>query len=168
MSEVRAAFKSQDDIQMGGTLNGCTYLRACIDEALRLCPPAGSALWRQVLKGGIRVDGNFIPEGYDIGTGLYAVHHNPAHFPDPAKFIPERFTDPEVSNAAFAPFSVGPRSCIGKSLALTELLLTMAHVLFAFDFKKAEEDGEAKLFVTRDHITAVKDGPLLRFRARIH
>lgn len=168
VSEVRDAFNSPGEIQMGATLNGCTYLRACIDEALRLCPPAGSALWRQVLKGGIRVDGHFIPEGYDVGTGLFAVHHNPAHFPDPARFIPERFTDQNVSNPAFAPFSVGPRSCIGKSLALTELVLTMAHVLFAFDFEKADEDDTADVFVTRDHITAVKDGPHLRFKARAH
>lgn len=166
MSEVRSAFASVDEIHMGATLNGCHYLRACIDEALRLCPPAGSALWRQVLKGGMQVDGQFIPEGYDVGTGLYAVHHNPEHFQNPSKFIPERFTDPNMSNAAFAPFSAGPRSCIGKSLALAELVLTMAHVLFLFDFEKANENDKADMFVTRDHITAIKDGPVLRFRTR--
>ena len=164
VTEVRSAFSSVDEIRMGTTLNGCVYLRACIDEALRLCPPAGSALWRQVLKGGIQVDGEFIPEGYDVGTGLFAVHHNPAHFPESSKFVPERFTDADISNPAFAPFSAGPRSCIGKSLALTELLLTMAHVLYMFDFEKADDSDVSDFFVTRDHITAIKDGPLLRFR----
>ncbi|CDM28612.1 Cytochrome P450 [Penicillium roqueforti FM164] len=42
--EVRSCFASAEEIHAGTQLNSCQYLRACIDEALRLSPPAGSAL----------------------------------------------------------------------------------------------------------------------------
>ncbi|KAJ5789848.1 benzoate 4-monooxygenase cytochrome P450 [Penicillium psychrosexuale] len=42
--EVRSCFASAEEIHAGTQLNSCRYLRACIDEALRLSPPTGSAL----------------------------------------------------------------------------------------------------------------------------
>lgn len=44
---------------------------------------------------------------------------------------------------AFNPFSMGPRACIGKTLALSELSTTLARLVWTYDFKPADgPDGQ--------------------------
>lgn len=43
-----------------------------------------------------------------------------------------------LNTAAFMPFSIAPRSCPGKNLALMELRVTAASVMQRFDMKVAE------------------------------
>ena len=38
---------------------------------------------------------------------------------------------------AHAPFSLGPRNCIGRNLAYSEMRLIMAKMVWSFDLKKA-------------------------------
>jgi cytochrome P450 len=121
--EIRSTFQSGKDIKAGATLATCKYLRACIDETLRISPPQGGTLWRQVPRDGagrFLIDGTPIPEGTNIGVNTYSMHHNEPYFPEPWTFRPERFLGDEdcVRNdvkAAFVPFSFGPRGCAGKS-----------------------------------------------------
>jgi cytochrome P450 len=156
--EIRSKFSSVEDIHQGPQLTSCTYLRACIDEAMRLSPSVGGLLPREVLPGGITIDGERIPAGTIVGTPHYAIHHNPAYYPDPFEYRPERwiavknkdsgdekigmaagFTEEQVALAqsAFCPFSIGPRGCIGKGLAYVEMTNTLARVLFMYDLRKA-------------------------------
>ncbi|RYC57622.1 hypothetical protein CHU98_g8575, partial [Xylaria longipes] len=55
--EVRAKFGDVEEIAQGSQLNSCTYLRACIDEAMRMSPSVGGIAPREVLQGGITIDG---------------------------------------------------------------------------------------------------------------
>ncbi len=186
-SEVRKAFQNVDEVHMGPKLNSCKYLRACVDETMRMSPSVGSSLAREVQQGGAVVDGEYIPGGCDVGVPIYSIQHSPEYFPDPFTFSPERWIIGEgdttkesvaLASSAYVPFSSGPRGCIGKGMALTELMLTMAMVLWRLDFKVADEDtaggspdaewgrhrpGEFQL---KDHVTAARDGPLLHFRER--
>ena len=186
-NEVRDAFQTVDDIRIGPKLNSCKYLRACVDETMRMSPSVGSSLAREVQQGGAIVDGEFIPAGCDVGVPIYSIQHNLEYFSDPFTFLPERWMIGEqgttqetvaLASSAYVPFSSGPRGCIGKGMALTEMMLTMAMVLWRLDFKIADKDfaggnpdaewgrhrpGEFQL---RDHVTAARDGPLLHFRER--
>ena len=188
-AEVRAAFASRDEIAMGAKLAGCKYLHACIDESLRMSPPVGSALWREVAApGGAVVDGQRVPQGVDVGVSIYSVHHSDRSFADPFVFRPERWLaddgtgdSVERARAAYAPFSIGQRGCLGKGLAQTEMMLTFATVLYCGDFKLAGGDlatvgcgkaggengrhreNEFQLF---DHVTSQKKGPFLCFSPR--
>lgn len=168
-AEVRSTFASSEDIRIGLKLASCSYLRACVEETLRLSPPTGSALWREVSRGGTAIAGQFVPAGYDVGVGIYAIHHNPMFHSEPFKFRPERFLENEENNLsrqAFMPFSLGTRGCIGKGLAMVELMLTMASVLWLCDFRRAEYTTTIEEYQLRDHITAAKHGPKLQFRLR--
>lgn len=187
--EVRATFTDVEDIHSSPTLNSCTYLRAVIDEAMRLSPPVGGVLPREVLHGGIDIDGIHFPEGVVVATPHYTLHHNPAYYPSPFAFIPERWiagSSAEVTKdsvalaqSAFCPFSVGPRGCIGKGLAYSELMTSLARVLFTYDMKLAEGtsvgEGRPELewgrqrkeeYQLRDSFTSLKDGPYVQFRER--
>ncbi|KAI1613403.1 cytochrome P450 3A31 [Exophiala viscosa] len=179
--EVRDAFESEDEIQTGPTLNKLRYLRACIDEALRMSPPAGSSLFRQVQPGGAVVDGQSFPAGVEVGVPIYGIHHNAEYFPAPFEFRPERWLEGESGNteesvqqarSAFCPFSMGTRGCVGKGMAMVELSLAVAYAVFMFDFQIADGDETLKgwgfkgEFPLEDHITGSKLGPMLRFKPR--
>ena len=189
--EVRNVFDSPDKVCVGPALNSCTYLRACLDETLRMAPAVASAPWREVTSAGTLIGGCRVPVGYDVGIGIYSIQHNENYFPQPFNFMPERWlvnstatsTRESVDHArsAFAPFSIGPRSCIGKGLATAEVLFIMASVFVTFDFKKPEGvesllgEGSPNAPYGRhrkdeyqliDHVICAKDGPMLQFRKR--
>ncbi|KAG0644955.1 Cytochrome P450 monooxygenase [Hyphodiscus hymeniophilus] len=176
VKEVRSVFTSKEDIQGGAKLNSCVYLRACITEALRMSPPAGSPPWREVQKGGAMIDGKFIPQGCDVGIGTYSIQHQAQYYPEPFIYKPERwFANSSISdvfNRSFLAFSTGPRGCVGKSLALLELNLTMASLLWDLDFERGLGEVSSGFschpdeFMMRDHITAAHEGPYLRFKRR--
>ena len=138
--EVRAAFEEVEEIRSGPTLSKLQYLRACIDEAMRLSPSVGGVLPRQVLPGGLEIDGEQIPEGTVVGVPTYAIHHNPEYWSQPFEYRPERWiaeSGPNVTaesvslgQSAFCPFSVGPRGCIGKGTLVQTLLGTPFNSLY--------------------------------------
>ncbi|PUU77174.1 cytochrome P450 [Tuber borchii] len=184
-NEIRSTFANKEQIVVGKELSDCRYLKACIDEAMRLAPPVPGLLPREVTaKEGIEIDGVYIPEGTVAGTPIYALHHNPAYFPDPFSFKPERWLstctpeeEVEAAQSAFTPFSIGPRGCIGKSVAYMELRLTLARLLFEYDCEEVETEGKAALWTEgyamvdgeyrlMDHFTSRKEGPVMKFSKR--
>lgn len=179
--EIRECFNSPDEIQLESKLNSCTYLRACIDETLRMSPAAGSSLWREVQKGGITLNGSYVPEGCDVGVGVYSIHHNPKYYPEPTKFNPDRWLRAKGAAAkagearsAYMPFSMGSRGCIGKGLAIAEAMLALATFIWKFDFRDTDFEAEhcgvdsqdVGEFDLRDHVTGAKNGPMLQIRLR--
>ena len=88
--EIRQTFARVDDIVTGQRLSSCKYLRAVIDEMMRMSPPGVAEGTREVLPGGIVIDDHVIPAGVNVGTALYALHHNQDIFHDPFVFRPER------------------------------------------------------------------------------
>ena len=129
-NEIDNTFSTVEDIVMGPMLNSCIYLRACLDETLRLNPPVGGVLPREVLNDGITIDGNFYPAGTDVGTSLYALQRQEKYFRNALSYEPQRWLETEGSSndeklvstaAAFAPFSLGPRGCPAKGMAYAEV-----------------------------------------------
>jgi cytochrome P450 len=79
-TEIRSMFTSGSEIS-GPKLAGCHYLRACIDEALRMSPPIPGTLWRQLApevdkSAQFVVDGHVIPRDTFVGVSVYSLHHN--------------------------------------------------------------------------------------------
>ncbi|RPB27261.1 cytochrome P450 [Terfezia boudieri ATCC MYA-4762] len=168
-------------------------VRACLDEAMRMAPPIPTTLLRQVLKGGITIAGKYFPEGVDIATPCFTLHMNEEYYPDPFTYNPKRFLADKAESLeafqrarnAFAPFSIGPRNCIGRSLAYLELTLTLARTVWMYDFVYVGGGRETRLdniaFVEKlggnknpilyrfdDHFTAFvsREGPKIKFIRR--
>jgi len=145
--EIRSTFASTEAIRSGPALNSCTYLRACIDETLRLSPPVPSHLPREILPGGLTVNGHWLPPGTVVGTSPWAIHHNSEYFPDPFAFQPERWIIGDsnaeavaAARSAFCAFSLGSRGCVGKSVAYLEVSLALANLLWLYDISLGEGD----------------------------
>lgn len=99
------------------------------------------------------ITGVAIPRGTVLLYSPYIVHHRADHWPEPARFDPDRFT-PEAEAArakcAWVPFGAGPRTCIGNHFALIEGPIVLATLLQRADFEPAwrapvEPEGFATL-----------------------
>ena len=71
------------------------------------------------------------------------------NFSDPDQFIPDRFLPADHPDRpkstltdkqdALQPFSVGPKSCLGKGLALAEMKMILARFVWHFDFELLDD-----------------------------
>ena len=186
---IRNSFDSVDEIQDSPKLTSCLYLRACIDEAMRLSPPGPSELSRTILQGGLVVDGDYFPEGVNVGTAGWTNGHNEVNYGDPEVFRPERWIEDEETGvtaaevarvkACFHPFSSGPGNCVGQQLARLEMMLVVARTIFRLDFRLLEGStlGEGKpelgwgrrlrnVYQLDDAYIAIRNGPMVQFRKR--
>jgi len=119
-----------------GDLEKLPFTRRAIDETLRLYPP-GWLLTRRAIAADT-VGGVSLPAKADVLISPYLVHRHPAHWPDPARFDPDRFL-PEYNSGrnrfAYLPFGLGPRACIGEHLALVEMHTHVATLARRFDLE---------------------------------
>lgn len=94
------------------------HFMLCI-ETLRKYPPIPN-LTRKTVKPYMFPDSNFtLNKGLQVVIPVYGIHNDPKYWPEPEKFIPERFTEDEKRNRpqyAYIPFGAGPRNCIGKNI----------------------------------------------------
>lgn len=91
--EIRSTFSGKEDIRTGSKLQSCHYLRACVDEAIRMSPAVPGLLPRLVLPGGLDILAMnlHIPAGVDVGTCTYAIQHHGDYIVEPFKYDPSRW-----------------------------------------------------------------------------
>lgn len=167
LKEIRGNFKTAEHIVWENTQpDQLPYLEATIHEALRLVPPPASSQQRVVPPGGAVICGERIPEGYAVAVPPVAVTHLDINFADPTGFHPERWLprDDDDWDEKFAkdklgasqPFSLGPRACLGKTLAYFELRLILASVLWNFDIDLAHAKETKDLWTMEDDMKYLK------------
>lgn len=151
-SQTTTLLKSQPAL-----LNNCRYTSAIIKETLRLYPPATNM--RQGLPGMplTALDGTSLDtDGFHIIINHQATHKNPRIWVRPTEFLPERWLVPAdhelyPPRGAYRPFDVGPRACIGQTLALNEMKIVLIMTARKFSITPAYEEWdqiqEAKLGV---------------------
>ncbi|SLN33755.1 cytochrome P450 [Roseisalinus antarcticus] len=122
-AEVAAAPSGPADV-----LSATPLLGAVIDETLRLYPPLSMLVRRP--SGRDTLAGCPVGRHSFVLVSLYAMHRSECYWQDPDAFRPERFT-PGVGagNPAFLPFSIGPRSCPGATLAHYEARVILSAIL---------------------------------------
>jgi cytochrome P450 len=128
---------SRDDLRTMTTLQGTVL------ETLRLHPTAFGISRTAVSPftfAGCRVE-----QGQDVLVFTTACHFMAEHFPEPARFDPDRNLPAREEHRqpnVFAPFGRGPHACLGASLSLVQLATTLATILHAFDLELPEPDRE--------------------------
>ena len=157
-NEILTAFKDDSEITIDST-SRLPYLKAVLDESLRIYPPVPAALNRVVAAPGDTISGYFVPGGTQVGIPQHTAYHSPRNFKDPDSFIPERWLPEHAEEfagdrkAACMPFSTGNWNCIGKNLALAEMKLIMTKMVWNFEMKLTDDRDEwpkQKVFVLWD------------------
>lgn len=127
------------------TIGKMSYLEAVVNETLRLYPPAAridrvcSADYEYAdPETGLSIK---IPKGQIVAASIWSIHHDPANYPEPEKFNPDRFTDRsnKIENEKYIPFGNGPRNCIAMRFALMEAKLLIAKILCRFEIWPCEK-----------------------------
>ncbi|WP_308298798.1 cytochrome P450 [Streptomyces sp. GESEQ-35] len=104
------------------------YLNRVIQEATRL-HHTGWLVTRRTLEP-LRLGDWVIPADTELAYCQHALHRDPALFPDPLTFDPDRWLDSAQPppTGAFLPFGAGKHKCIGDRFALTELVTAIATI----------------------------------------
>jgi cytochrome P450 len=134
-AEVDALWGDVDDPEPAFTdIPKLRYVRAALDEALRLWPtlPAyvRAARTDTVLGGRHRMK-----RGDWAAVLLPLLHRDPLVWHDPDRFDPDRFAPGQAKIRpphAYKPFGTGQRSCIGRQFALHEAVLALGLVLHRY------------------------------------
>jgi cytochrome P450 len=133
--EVEAKLHAELDQVLGSRLptfddfSKLSYTQQVYAEAMRLYPPA----WRLVryVKQEYEVAGYVLPKGSLVVVSQFLLHRDPRYFPDPLRFVPERWTPQAKASLpqyAYFPFGGGPRRCIGEMFSWMEGVLLLATV----------------------------------------
>jgi cytochrome P450 len=112
------------------------FLEAVLKESLRLhpiIPMVVRFLMAPATIGDVR-----LPAGVSVGPSILLAHRDPANFPEPDRFRPERFLKGEVAPNTWIPFGGGVRRCIGAGFSLMEGVAVLREVLRRLDVRVVE------------------------------
>jgi cytochrome P450 len=143
-AEVRALGPEPDPERVAAL----PYLDATIKEVLRLRPVI--PVVGRVLQKPYTLAGQALPAGTSVGACIYLAQRDPAVYPEPEAFKPERFLGVQPDPASWLPFGGGIRRCVGAAFAQYEMKIVMATILATCELELAQT-SPAK--VTRRAIT---------------
>ncbi len=83
-----------------------------------------------------------LPQGMSILVCLLALHHDPAVYPDPERFDPDRFLNDKPNTYSWVPFGGGTRRCVGAAFANMEMDVVLRMVLQHFTICATTAPGE--------------------------
>lgn len=132
-------------------------------EAMRLYPPAAAIARRATAE--TSVCGCRVPRGTDVLVSAWALHRDPALWPDPERFDPSRFTPERVNERdrwAYLPFGGGQRRCVGDHYAFAEIVIGLATLLASVEVRAVSED----LPLTAPFTVTTQDPVLVRVAPR--
>ena len=129
------------------------YLTATIHETLRRRPVLPNAAPRLV-KQPVEIGGWTYPPGVCLVANAYLIHHDPALYPDPYAFRPERFLDQSPGTYTWIPFGGGRRRCLGASFAIQEMKVVLKAVMSRFEIAA----GNGRLELNRRRAITISPG----------
>ncbi|MBD0674456.1 cytochrome P450 [Streptomyces sp. CBMA156] len=131
--ELTRRIKAECDALPDGALPGAATLpftERFLREVLRLHQPSW-LLMRRALEP-VRVRGADLPQGAELIYSALTMHRDPAYYPDPLRFDPDRWldrTERDLPAGAYVPFALGNRKCIGDHFAMTEMLVALRSIV---------------------------------------
>ena len=150
------------DASAAGDPAGDEYLDAVCKETLRIRPvvfDVGRILTQPVEFGGYR-----LPAGVMVAPGVGLVHADPALYPDPDRFDPDRMVGASLTPTTWLPFGGGNRRCLGATFALTEMRVVLREVLLRVELATTTTRDEGQH--VKHVILTPNRGARIRVRAR--
>jgi len=141
------AFENSSQVDLNGenlmeTLSKLTYVKQCVEEGMRLYPPA-----YYVDRVSIEEDAwgaHTIPKDTMILLAMYELHRDARFWESPEEFIPERFNALNKKDFSdyYFPFGAGPRMCVGNNFAMYEMILVVAIVVKKYSLSASAKEIE--------------------------
>ena len=103
------------------------YLTATIQEILRLRPVISIVVRR--LTAPVEIGGYELPAGASVTPCIHLIHRDPGIYPDPDRFLPERFLDNPPGTYTWIPFGGGVRRCLGAAFAQFEMAVVLRELV---------------------------------------
>lgn len=119
------------------------YVDAVIKETLRLRPVV-PAVARKLTEP-MRFGPWLLPAGVHIGPSIYLLHRREDLYPEPQRFLPERFLHSPPGGYEWIPFGGGVRRCLGASFALLEMRVVLQEILRSVRLRASAADAEGVL-----------------------
>ncbi|KAI0973723.1 cytochrome P450 [Xylaria arbuscula] len=134
--EVDAALDPDEIVAPYSKVKNLPYLKACLDESLRLQPPTPHGLPRTTPPEGLNIMGEYVPGNTTVSISALVAHRDESVFPEAEKFIPERWLGEKGKSlqSSFITFSTGGRGCIGRNITYLEQIILMASLVHRYEF----------------------------------
>jgi cytochrome P450 len=112
-------------------------LDATVKETLRLQPVIPMVV--RVLQAPMRLGSFELPAGAVVAPAVYLVNRRASLYPEPTRFMPDRFLTFKPSPWEWIPFGGGLRRCIGAAFAVYEMKMVLASMLPRVDARLATD-----------------------------
>nr|WCO04824.1 cytochrome P450 monooxygenase [Bemisia tabaci] len=145
------------------------YMDAVLAETLRKYPPASILIRRCNEAFCVPGTSVVIEEGTGVYVPVYGLHHDPQFFPEPERFIPERFSQENkhtIVPGSYLPYGDGPRICIGMRFAQYEMKSVLSYLVSNFTFHPCEKTVVPLNYDPRSGLLTPLDGVWVRLQRR--
>ncbi|HSS32476.1 MAG TPA: cytochrome P450 [Solirubrobacterales bacterium] len=116
------------------------YLTATIQETLRLRPVIVIVIRK--LTEPVELGGYELPAGASVTPSIHLIHRDPEIYPEPERFLPERFLDNPPGTYTWIPFGGGIRRCLGAAFAQFEMAVVLRELVKRHDIRPANPASE--------------------------
>jgi len=116
------------------------YMTATIQETLRLRPVLVAVIRK--LTESVEIGGYELPAGSRVTPCIHLVHRNPEVYPEPDRFLPERFLDNPPGTYTWIPFGGGVRRCLGAAFAQFEMQVVLRELVKRHRITPANPESE--------------------------
>jgi cytochrome P450 len=117
------------------------YLDATVNETLRVRPVL--PLTSRMAAVPFELDGLTVPAGTILAPNIHVVNRRADLYPQPDRFLPERFLDGKPPTYGWLPFGGGGRRCLGAAFAQMEMRVVMATILGSVTLRAPDPRAEA-------------------------
>jgi cytochrome P450 len=106
------------------------YLEAVCMETMRIRPPVAGVA--RVAKKPFDLLGYTIPAGEAMSPSTLILHAREDIYPEPERFLPQRFIERKFSPFEYIPFGGGARRCLGAAFAMYEMKVVLGTLLRSY------------------------------------